>query len=210
MSSLRTRFQLWPLSRRSRRVCARIILVANAAGVGALLALVRQSSPSPPVVAPIAAASESVRDLRSSIVRDDRLALRVTADHVALTHPRAFGPFRIGFLRSVSARELTVETWEMEPESTPAAGPSSDAKSIATQLAGALGRGVVQASAERVRMIRHRRGGDIDVQAHACKTTAHSELMCRIGSLQAGGRRMNFREAMFDGTRWTLDGHEPD
>jgi hypothetical protein len=207
MSTLRTRVRVRPLSRRSRQVCAGIILLANAAGVAALVVLTRQSSPAPLVVEPVAAAPGSMRGVRSSIVRDGRLALRVVADSVALTRPRVLGPFRIGFLRAVAAQNLTVETWDMEPDSAPAVGPSSAATSVATQLSGALSRRIVQASAERVRMIRHRPGGDIvDVQAHTCKTTAQSDFMCRFGSQQAGDRRMTFREAMFDGTRWTLDG----
>lgn len=194
---------------RVRQLCAGGMLLAGAICTAGLVAVAVRSRPPVPATMRVVGASHVVEGVQTSVVHGDRLTLRVSADRVVLTRPRAFGPFRVGFLRAVSAQHLTIETWEA-PDGRPwSALPSPDVPSLGAVLSPVRGSRIVQASAERVRFIRHR--GDVEVgalEAQACEMTGWSGVVCRHGALRSGGNSVRFRDATFDGKRWVLDGRE--
>jgi hypothetical protein len=208
MSPLRTHPALPRLSRHSRRVCAGIILLASAGCCSALFVLAWHSSFPPPAIDPTAPPA-SVQGLRTSIVRHGRLTMRVTADSVALSHPRALGPFRIGFLRTVSARNVTVETWPAKADAASIPDDVGPAAALAAALPPALRTAIVQATAERVRLITHRSDTDVvEIEARSCEATARSELICRFGWMYDGQTQRTFDEALFDGASWVSTAKE--
>ena len=195
---------------RVRQLCAPILLLTSAICAAALVTVAIRSRPPAPATARIAGVSDVVRGVQTSVVQGDRLTLRVSADRVALTRPRVLGPFRVGFLRAISARNLTIETWEAldgQPQSAQRL-PSTGA--LAAVLSPVGGRRIAQASAERVRLVRHLEGAEDDtLEAQNCETTVWNGLVCRHGTLHSRGESVRFRQAAFDSGRWVLDGREP-
>jgi hypothetical protein len=142
--------------------------------------------------------------VRTSVLRHDRLWLRVSADEVKVVRPRIIGPFRIGFLRSVSARNVALEAFDDDgakrsPES------AVDMSQALTQLVPErLRKGVVGAELSRVKLIQHRPGQPaLTVEAEACRVGLASEVVCRNGRI-VDDKTVAFREASYDGRVWTV------
>ena len=194
------------LSPRARRVYAGLSLATAAAAAAALVLVAAHRRADAPTPAPVRQSYGFLQGAQSSVMRHDRLVLRATADTITVGQPRALGLFRVGFLRAVAARNLTVETWEAAPVTDFLSGVL--AGSAAVPPAGP--KHIAHVSAERVRFVVHRAGSEVvQLDAHMCETTLRHQLLCRYGSLRDGPEPVRFREAVYDSGHWTLDGREP-
>jgi len=209
MKNRKRRTEDW--GRRLRRAAAALALL----GSGGLVALLVLSAARIPTDMPATwrdgASLPVIHGVRSSVVRDGRMAARITADTIEVTRPRVLGPFRVGFLRAVAAHGVTVETFEDANHPAQEPGLTASDASLLAGLSPGLQTQLVHTSAEGVRLIRHRRGGDaLRLEAHSCESTTRGQLRCRAGVLRDDKHRAPFREAVHDGRTWILDGRAAD
>jgi hypothetical protein len=155
------------------------------------------------------APGETARGVRTSVVRDHHVALRASADEISVRRPRAFGPFRIGFLRAVSARGVVVETFDEghgQPRPLDSAPAVTD--SLTQLLPRSAARRVAKVEVEGVNFTRYERGAErFAMRARRCETTALPKgLLCTGGSLRTDGSETAFRKALFTDGAWRVDG----
>jgi len=151
---------------------------------------------------------QSVDQLRTSIYSHDALALRVVAGNVTLRRPRVLGPFRLGVLRSVEARDVTIETFEQSHGHNPSTA-SAVKQAMTALLPERLRKTIVQAAVEHLELIHHGADGSaVRITAHRCDSAfAREELVCTHGVVRRGATETPFREAVFDASgQCRLDG----
>lgn len=198
------------------RLCSWWLGVALCVAAVLLIALAWMMGPQAGRVAEVqgpASPRFAIRGLRTSVYRKDRLQARVSADSIKVTSPRMLGPFRIGFLRSIAAKNVTIEAYE-EPlvEGGPVAGEQNKAtlpltSALASLAPRSLQGRITAAEVEGLRFARYR--GDhvtVAVGAARCEATAKpSAAVCHDGVLRNGDAEVGFREASFDGRQWRVD-----
>jgi len=154
---------------------------------------------------------QSARGVRTSVVRDNRVALRASADEITVRRPKTLGPFRIGFLRSVAARGVVVETFEErrdQPRPLESAPPVTDL--LAHLLPGTGARRLAKAEAEGFSFTRYQDGqATFTLQARQCETTAVPKgLRCKDGVIRSESGQAFFNKATFADGRWKVDGKQ--
>jgi hypothetical protein len=198
--------------RASRRLLGKIcILLATAAAVWVVARVTLSISARPkPEAGPLPGVPvlQVAEGLRTVVQRGDRVTLRASAAVVKLRRPRALGPFRIGFMRSVEARDVTIETFD---------APRQDARSVASwdclgeaiaALAPKTPDAIMHVEAENVRLIRHEAHNQVlSLRASSCEsTTRHSRFVCRHGTARSERGEIRFLEAVCDRAACRLDG----
>lgn len=148
--------------------------------------------------------------LQTVIYKHDELALRASVGSVQLVRPRVLGPLRLGFLRSLQARNVRVERYSR--------GLSNDSEGV-TDMAHALSRlvrldpraSLVSADIHGLRFIEHDTDGATQmIMAQRCRVDIRQRLLaCHKGLLDRGGKRQHFATAQYDGKAWRVDGTPP-
>jgi hypothetical protein len=151
---------------------------------------------------------QSARGVRTSVVRDNRVALRASADEITVRRPKTLGPFRIGFLRSVAARGVAVEIFEErrgQPHPLESAPPVTD--SLAHLLPGTDARRLAKVEVEGFSFTRYQDGQAIfALQARRCETTAAPKgLRCNDGVIRSESGQGFFKNATFAHGTWEVD-----
>jgi hypothetical protein len=152
---------------------------------------------------------ETARGVRTSVVRDNHVVLRASVDEVTVGRPKAFGPFRIGFLRAVSARGVVVEAFDQgRDQSRPFDSAPVVADALTHFLPRSAARRVAKVEVEGFDLTRYQEGEEsFAMRARRCETTVLPKgLLCTGGWLRAGGSETRFRRATFADGGWQLDG----
>jgi hypothetical protein len=177
-----------------------LLTCVGAACLGLTLQAVRgrRSDMPPPRVSvePVA-----IEGFRSSSYEGDRLRLRISGDSLTLSHPKFIGPFSLGFVYAVTARNVTVETF---PASDVAAEPElgSSLAAIPALLAQQhRNLEVVEARLAPIKVIEHRDGETrVVLTAAGCWAALLStEIVCRDGTAERGGASVPFRKLSYNG-----------
>lgn len=189
----------------SIRQCVQWVLVAGCGTACLTLAisaarLRQQREPGPPVSLEPAA----IQGFRTALYRGDRLRLRAAGDLLTISNVKAFGPFSFGFLRSIAARNVTVELYpETGDGQTP--GPVSSLGELPALLGRERGVNVSRAELAPVRVLERRDGESrVVLTARSCSvgmTTA--AVVCRDGVLDKDGVATSFREVCYNGRTLT-------
>ena len=149
----------------------------------------------------------ALHGVRSFLYHDQHLQLRASAESLSITHPRILGPFRIGFLRSVSARKLTIESFDRDGTNSGDRAPSSDIAGAMVALAPqALRKGVAELGIKDLKVIHHQgERAVVTLEADECHSAmTDAALVCRDGWLLNGGTAVEFQEASYDGSEWKV------
>jgi hypothetical protein len=147
----------------------------------------------------------SLFGVRSRIDQPNKLDVSATAGEVHVKRLRAFGPFRIGFLRSVVARDLRIDVASSAPGRPPELAALASPPDVLAQLF-PRGRAVVRAEVEGFHLTQ-RAGGQVvlALDAQRCET-GFKTLECRRGVISYPGTKLeSFDRASFDGTSWRID-----
>lgn len=184
------------MSRRSLRWALLAAIGGSCLGLMLLAGSVsRDAAPLPRVSLEPAA----LQGFRSVSYEGDRLRLRVSGDSLTLSHPKLIGPFRIGFLHSVMARNVTVETF---PGSATAVEPAASLAGVPALLAqqrGGLEIGEVELAP--IKVIEHRDGeAKVILTAASCSAGLGSwAIACKNGAIDRDGTTIRFHELSYDG-----------
>jgi hypothetical protein len=153
---------------------------------------------------------QEIKDIRSSIHDPSGTVLRVSVEDIQVRHAQLLGPLRLGFLHSIEARGVSVDTFDEHSPEHPGSSAAIDVtRAVNSLLPANIRKGVVHADIERVRLTRHEAGHPVfTLAAHRCATTTeHNRVVCWNGSVTDGGTTTGFREAVFsDAGRCTIDG----
>jgi hypothetical protein len=193
----------WQLAPRGTPVSARnlrwiLLGLISASCVGLVLLAAgwkRNDTPLPRVWLEPAA----IQGFRTALYRGERLRLRVSADSLSVSNTKVFGPFSLGFMRSIAARNVTVETYaDGADETAPSlASPLRDIPALFAQQ-----RGVDVAGAELapIRVVEHRSGQTrVALTAASCSAGMTSaEVVCSDGLLDRGGSPVHFHRLSYD------------
>ena len=143
-----------------------------------------------------------IQGFRGTSYEGDRLRLRISGDSLTITHPKLIGPFSLGFVYAVTARNVTIETFRAsDAAAEPALGSSMAAipALLAQQHLNNLE--VAEAILAPIRVIEHRDGESrVVLTAAACSAGLLStEIVCRDGATERGGASVRFRKLSYDG-----------
>jgi hypothetical protein len=140
-----------------------------------------------------------MQGFRTVLYRGEYLRLRISADSLAVSNTKVFGPFSLGFMRSIAARNVTVETY---PDGAGEASPwlPSSLRDIPALLAQQRGVDVAGAELAPIRVIEHRHGQmRVVLAAVSCFARGTStEIVCSEGVLDRGGNAVHFRKLSYD------------
>jgi len=178
---------------------SRRLLVALSIGLIAVAVWRNAWRSAPPPAATGPGPLQSVAQLRTSVYSHDTLMLRVSAGAVTMRRPRLLGPFRLGVLRSVEARDLTIETFaESHGQQTPTSSLVKQA--VTALLPERLRKTIVRAEVELVELIQHAGDGTaLRFTANHCNSAfGRDELVCTRGVVHRGTTEIAFRQAEFD------------
>lgn len=187
------------------------IALAAVAAVGIAASAILRTSSRPQPVGPVSGvqAVQLAKGVSTTVERGDRVTLRASADVINLRPVRAFGPFRIGFIRSVEARNVTIETFDAtrQDERSVASGGFVMEEAIAALTRKTLD-GVMHADVENVHLTRHAARNEVlTLTASSCESTGrHNRFICRHGTARSGRGEITFLEAVCDRTACRLDG----
>lgn len=206
--------------RRGRMALRAAMAVAGAGAVlalGILAALARWDRPSGE--GPLSRPGEIAHGVRTSLYGSDRLQARVSAASIAIKSPRIVGPFRLGFLRAVTAGDVTVEAFE-EKETNGEEPPNDDGGAEPIPFLGTLARlfpsqllrNVAEAEVDGLRF-RRRRGDRVvfEIEADRCWTSVgRARLVCGNGWVRDERGTRSFREARYGGAGWVIHDAQPE
>lgn len=151
-----------------------------------------------------------IRGLHSSVYDESGLTLRVSADVIQIRHAQLLGPLRLGFLHSIEARGVSVDTFDKHPAAPLASAAADDVtRAVSALFPAPISKGVVHAEFERVRLTQHEAGHPtFNLVAHRCATAnARGRIVCWNGSVSKSSATTRFREAVFEESgRCTIDG----
>jgi hypothetical protein len=102
----------------------------------------------------------SILGFHTTLYRGEHRRLRISADSVTVSSPKVFGPFSLGFLRSIVARNMTIETYPNEDEPPGAMG--SSLREVPVLLAQQRGVEIAAAELMPVKVVEHRGGANLD------------------------------------------------
>jgi hypothetical protein len=184
------------VSRRSLRWTLLVASSASCVGLVLLAGGVRRDDAPPPRVSLEPAA---LQGFRSASYEGDRLRLRISGDSLTVSHPKLFGPFSLGFVRAVLARNVTVETF---PGSAAAVEPTASLAGVPALLAqqrGGLDIGEVKLAP--IKVIEHRDGeAKVILTAASCSAGLGSwAIACKDGAIDRDGTTVRFHELSYDG-----------
>lgn len=153
---------------------------------------------------------ERVKGFRTSIVRAGKVFLRASAKEISLRRPRVVGPLRIGFLRVVSARDVSVEIFDNEGDEPTSLNPADFVTSSLVQaLPRTSPRRVMGAEIEGLHFALYRGGvRRFEIRAKRCDTVSQGtrfNFVCLRGVMRDGDREAQFRMAVFASGVWWLD-----
>jgi hypothetical protein len=150
----------------------------------------------------------AVQGFHTAVYQEGRLRVRVSGDFMTVSNTKLFGPFSLGFMHSVVARNVTVDTFpENDGSADGAIGqPSTLAASVGT-LRGLLtkprpGVNVARAELGPVKVVEHRGGQErVLLSAASCSVgLTSSEFVCVHGTMDRDGTQVPFREWRYDST----------
>jgi len=142
----------------------------------------------------------AMQGFRTALYRGERLRLRISGDSLAVSNTRVFGPFSLGFMHSIAARNVTVETYlDGAEEASPSL--ASSLRDIPALLAQQRGLDVAGAELAPIKIVEHSRGQTrVVLTAASCSAGATSaEIVCSDGVLERGGDAVHFRRLSYDG-----------
>ncbi len=155
--------------------------------------------------APLAATSGALMTLggfRRTAYDGNQPRFRVSGEVATLANTKLVGPFSLGFLYSISARNVTIETFA-DADDAVAATPEQMIIQPLTALVRESWRGgqLGQAQVEQLRVIEHRPGGDtLLLQAASCRVTlTRRRAECSDGTMTRHGTSVAFKTASYDG-----------
>lgn len=177
----------WPLLMCAGAACLGLALLAARAG---------HSNPLPQVLLePLV-----IQGFRSTSYEGDGSRLRISGDSLTLSRPKLVGPFSLGFMYAVTARNVTVETFRTgSGAAEPAVGSSLAAiPALLAQQHPHLE--VAEASLAPIKVLEHRDGETrVVLTAAACSAGLRSaEIVCRDGATERDGTSVRFRKLSYD------------
>lgn len=191
------------MSRRGLRWALLVASSASCLGLVLLAGGVRRDDAPPPRVSLEPAAMQG---FRSTSYEGDRLRLRISGDSLTVFHPKLFGPFSLGFVRAVAARNVTVETF---PATNGAGEPalSSSLQAIPALLVRqGVNSDIAEAELAPIKLIDHRDGeSKVILSAASCSARMWSgAIVCKDGVIDRDGTTVRFRALSYDGTTKAL------
>lgn len=147
-----------------------------------------------------------IEGFRTASYEGGRLRMRLSGDSLTLTHPKLIGPFRLGFVHAVMARNATVEIF-------PTGGGSADSTAAASLAAiPALlqqGQGrldIAEAEVAPIKVMEHRDGeAKVILSAASCAARLISAaVVCKDGVIEREGATIHFRELTYEPRSKTL------
>lgn len=179
-----------------------VLLAGGAAGVVVLPAILPPRVDSQPERDPTGLVA---RGLRTTMYDGNRPRARIVADSVRVFRPRAFGPFRFGFLRTLSVSNLIIETFGQNEGSELSPAERTGFADAWKALAPDHLRGrIATAEAGPLTWRRNRGNGSLVLlEAEWCSGPREgSVLVCEDGWILDGTDRRHFHNARYDGHRW--------
>jgi hypothetical protein len=185
------------VSRRSLRWPLLAAISASCLGLVLLAGRVRRVETPPP---PVSLAPAAIQGFRSTSYTGGRLRLRISGDSLTVSHPKLFGPFSLGFVRAVAARNVTVETFSAaDGAAEPALSSSLEAiPALLAQQGVSLD--IAEAELAPIKVIDHRDGDDkVLLSAASCSAGMWSRaIVCKDGVIGRDGSLVRFRELSYD------------
>jgi hypothetical protein len=184
---------------RKRRLRWLLLAVMGFACLGLVVSVIRLRSREAPLPR-VALEPAALQGFRTALYRGEHLHLRVSGDSLTVSNAKVLGPFSLGFMRSIAARNVTVETY---PDGSDETAPSlaSSLRDIPALLAKQHGLDVASADLAPIRVVEHRAGQThVLLTAASCSAGATSaEILCSDGVLDRGGNAVHFRRLSYDG-----------
>ena len=139
---------------------------------------------------------------RSALYDGSRVRLRVSGDAITVSNAKLVGPFSLGFMHSLVAHNVTLETFPRPDEASESAPRAVSLERLSALMGRTYGH-MQLASAELgpVHVIEHREGGpEMILQAAFCRASvATGRVVCRDGTVHMKGTDVVFRELTYDG-----------
>jgi hypothetical protein len=142
-----------------------------------------------------------IQGFRSTLYKGDGSRLRISGDSLTLFRPKLIGPFSLGFMYAVTARNVTVETFRTG-DGTAEPALASSLTAIPALLAQQHPNfEVAEARLAPIKVIEHRDGETrVVLTAAACSAELRSpEIECRDGAMDREGASVRFRKLWYDG-----------
>jgi hypothetical protein len=186
------------VSRRSLR-CA--LLVAISASCLGLVLLAGGMGRDDAMLPRVSLEPAAMQGFRSASYEGDRLRLRISGDSLTVSHPKLFGPFSLGFVRAVAARNVTVEMFPATDGSEEPALASSLEAIPALLAQQRVNLDIAEAELAPMKVIEHRDGASkVILSAASCSAGMWSRaIVCKDGVIDRDGTTVRFRELSYDG-----------
>jgi len=141
----------------------------------------------------------SIQGFHTTLYRGEHLRLRISADSVTVSSPKVLGPFSLGFLRSIVARNVTLDTYPNEEERPGAMAYSL--REIPALMAQQRKVEIAAAELMPVKVVEHRRGEPrVVLTAASCDVGLTStEFVCHDGVVDSDGTSVRFHKLSYDG-----------
>lgn len=149
----------------------------------------------------------SMRGVRTSVFDHDRLRVRASASEVKVAQPRVLGPIRVGFLRAITASDVTIETFPRDQASAHGASAAAEVESALSSFVSRQARdAIARVDLHRVKIVERRSAESaVELAARSCSTAAgRGRLVCRAGVFRDQTREMAFEEAEYGEGGWTV------
>ena len=142
-----------------------------------------------------------IQGFRSASYEGNHLRLRISGDSLTLSHPKVIGPFSLGFVYAVTARNVTVETIRASDVAAEPALGSSLAAIPALLAQQHPNLEVAEARLAPIKVIEHRDGETrVVLTAATCSVGLLStQIVCSDGATERGGASVRFRKLSYDG-----------
>jgi hypothetical protein len=139
----------------------------------------------------------TIQGFRTTLYDGDHARLRMSGDAATVSNARLFGPFRIGFMHSISAHNVTIEAFV---SAEPSAGRERNARAL-DRLSDLFAPGqwgglaIGYADVGPVKIIERGPDGDrILLSADHCRVTARTgQLLCANGMVHIDASPVQFR-----------------
>jgi hypothetical protein len=143
-----------------------------------------------------------LRGFRQTVYDGDHLRLRVSGDSATISNTTLFGPFSLGFMYSLVARNVTIEVFP-GADAAPVPAPQMVFSERLSELVSQRWSGVQigQAKLEHLRVIEHRPGAEkLILQAAFCQAgLSAGRIVCNDGTIDTNGSEVSFRTLSYDG-----------
>jgi hypothetical protein len=169
--------------------------VAAAAALVSLLPARRTAVPSPEVAG---AATQQLRDVHTTVVTHNGRRGTVSAREILVVPAPLLGPIRLGFLRSIEARQIEMR-WNAALPAMPAGepAPADSPFSALTDVLVNVPRPLLARSPAAQ--------SSTALRAERCLIgSAAARVVCSNGVIDVAGRELAFDEASYDGGGWHI------